>query len=90
MSNSSIALGCAIKTSKNQPTLLHTPSSQELKIKLFYLPNVTNSGLSAKRVALEDGGKALSIGDSLKDIADLEGYTAALNTAREAMHSRVG
>ncbi len=30
---------------------LHDPSSQELKIRLFYMPNVANSGLSAKKSA---------------------------------------
>ena len=43
--------------------------------------------MAAKRFHLESGEEALSIGDSMKDIADLEGYKAALNTAREAMHS---
>lgn len=81
------SVGCGGCVTPKGWEALHNPSSQELKIKLFYLPNVTNSGLSAKRVALEDGGEALSIGDSLRDIADLEGYKAALNTAREAMHS---
>ena len=66
---------------------LHNPASQELKLKLFHLPNVANSGLSAKKVNLEGGEEALSIGENMKDILDLEGYKAALNTAREAMHS---
>jgi hypothetical protein len=43
--------------------------------------------LSAKKVNLEGGDEALSIGESLKEIADLDGFKAALNTAREAMHS---
>ncbi len=66
---------------------LHNPSSQELKLKLFYLPNVANSGLSAKKVNLETGDESLSIGESLKEIADMDGYRTALNTAREAMAS---
>lgn len=66
---------------------LHDPSSQELKIRLFYMPNVANSGLSAKKVHLEEGEDALSIGQSMKEIADLDGFKGALNTLREAMHS---
>ena len=66
---------------------LHNPSSQELKLKLFYLPNVSNSGLSARKVNLDTGDEALSIGESLKEIADMDGYRTALNTAREALAS---
>lgn len=66
---------------------LHNPSSQNLKLKLFYLPNVANSGLSAKKVSLDGEDEGLSIGESLKEIGDLDGYRQALNTAREAMHS---
>lgn len=66
---------------------IHNPSSQELKLKLFYLPNVAGSGLSAKKVNLDTGDEALSIGESLKEIADMDGYRSALNTVREAMAS---
>ncbi len=66
---------------------IHNPSSQELKIKLFYLPNVANSGLSTKRVQLEEGSDSVSIGESMREIADLDGFKCALNTFREAMHS---
>ncbi len=81
------AVGCGGCVTPKGWEVLHSPGSQELKIKMFYLPNVTNNGLSARRVNLEDGEEALSIGDSLKDIADLEGFRAALNAAREALHS---
>ncbi len=66
---------------------LHNPASQELKLRLFHLPNVVSSGMSAKRVNLDTGDDALSIGDSLKEIADMDSFKAALNTAREALHS---
>jgi hypothetical protein len=66
---------------------LQNPASQELRLKQFYLPNVGGAGLAARKVSLTDGEEALSIGDNLKDIADMEGVRAALNTAREAMHS---
>lgn len=80
------SVGCGGCVSPKAWEALHNPSSQELKIKMFYLPNVAGGGLSAKRVNLADGEEALNIGDNLKEIADLEGYRAALNTAREAMH----
>ena len=81
------SVGCGGSVTPRGWQELHNPASQELKLKLFYLPNVASSSLSAKKVNLEGGDEALSIGDSLREIADLEGYKAALNTAREAMHS---
>jgi hypothetical protein len=64
---------------------LHCPASSDLKLKLFYMPNVAGSALSAKKLNLEDGESALSIGDSMREIADFEGFRAALHTLREAM-----
>jgi hypothetical protein len=63
---------------------IHNPGSPDLKLKLFYMPNVGSSALSTKRLNLEDGENAVSIGELLKEIADLDGFRAALNTAREA------
>jgi len=81
------SVGCGGSVTPRGWQEIHNPASQELKLKLFYLPNVANSGLSAKKVNLDGGDEALSKGESLKEIADLDGYKAALNTAREAMHS---
>lgn len=81
------SVGCGGSVTPKGWLAIHNPASQELKLKLFYLPNVAGNGLSAKKVNLDGEDEALSIGDSLKEIADLEGYKAALNTAREAMHS---
>lgn len=64
---------------------LHNPSSTDLKLKLFHLPNVASSSLSSKKINLEDNETAVSIGDSLKEISDFEGFRSALNTLREAM-----
>ena len=58
---------------------IHNPASQDLKPKWFHLPNVANSGLSSKKSEGED--------DSIKEIADLDSFNMALNTAREAMAS---
>jgi hypothetical protein len=54
---------------------IHNPGSPDLKLRLFYMPNVGSSALSTKRLNLEDGENAVSIGESLREIA---------NTAREA------
>ena len=81
------SVGCGGSVTPRGWHELHNPASKELKLKLFYLPNVANSGLSAKKVNMEGGEEGLSIGESMKEIADLEGYKTALNTAREAMHS---
>ena len=75
------AVGCGGCVSPKAWLELHNPASQELKLKMFHMPNVANSGLSSKKEGGEDGG------DSLKEIADLESYKIALNTAREAMAS---
>jgi hypothetical protein len=64
---------------------LQNPASPDLKLKLFYMPNVSSSNLSAKRLNIEDGESGLCIGDSMKEIADFEGFRAALHTLREAM-----
>ncbi len=66
---------------------LHNPGSQELKLRMFHLPIVASSGLSARKVNLDSGEEALSIGDLLKEIADMDSFRSALNTAREALHS---
>lgn len=81
------SLGCGGSVTPKGWLAIHNPASQEMKLKLFYLPNVASTGFSAKKVKLEGDDEALSIGDSLREIADLDGYKAALNTAREAMHS---
>jgi len=81
------SVGCGGSVTPRGWQEIHNPASQELKLKLFYLPNVASSGLSARKVNLDGGDEALSIGESLREIADLDGYKAALNTAREAMHS---
>jgi hypothetical protein len=64
---------------------IHCPASTDLKLKLFYMPNVAGSALSTKKLNLEDGESGLSIGDSMREIADFEGFRAALHTLREAM-----
>ena len=81
------SLGCGGSVTPKAWQEIHNPASQELKLKLFHLPNVANSGMQAKRVNLDGGDEALSIGENLKEIADLDGYKMALNTAREAMAS---
>jgi hypothetical protein len=65
--------------------VIHDPSSAELKLKLFHLPNVNSSSLSARKISLEDGESAINIGDSLRDIADMDAFKSAINTLREAM-----
>ena len=81
------SIGCGGSVTPKGWQELHSPGSQELKLKLFHLPNVANSGMSAKKVNLEEGEEALSIGESMREIADLDGFKMALNTAREAMAS---
>jgi hypothetical protein len=66
---------------------IHDPSSSDLKLRLFYLPNVGGSALGAKKISLEDAEGSISVGETLKEIADMDAFRAALNTLREAMIS---
>ena len=74
------AIGCGGSVTPKAWMEIHNPASQELKIKLFHMPNVANSGLSKK----QDQEGSVD-GDSLREIADLDSFKVALNTAREAM-----
>ena len=60
---------------------LHNPASQDLKLKWFHLPNAASGNYTSKKNEGEDRGK------SVKEIADLDSFKMALNTAREAMAS---
>jgi len=66
---------------------IHKPGSTELKLKLFYMPNVGASSSSAKQVSMDEGAKAFCFGDTMKEIADLDSFKSALHAAREAMAS---
>lgn len=81
------SVGCGGSVTPKGWKEIHNPASQELKLKLFHLPNVANSSMTAKKVNLDGESESLSIGDSMKEIVDLDGFKVALNTAREAMHS---
>ena len=74
------AISCGGSVTPKAWLEIHNPASQELKIKMFHMPNVANSGLSKKQG--QDGNED---GDSLREIADLDSFKVALNTAREAM-----
>jgi hypothetical protein len=58
-----------------------TPSSADLRLKLFHMLNVSSNSLPGKRLSPEDGD---SVGDSLRDVAAVG---ATINTMREAMAS---
>ena len=60
---------------------LHNLASQELKLRLFHMPNMAGTSQASRRQDGEEGGL------TLKEIADLESYKIALNTAREALAS---
>jgi len=79
------SVGCGGSVTPKGWQAIQDPSSQELKIKQFYLPNVSSSGISTRRLDVGDGEETVTYGTSLKEIADLEGYKGALNTLREAM-----
>ena len=73
------AVGCGGCVTPKGWLEIHNPASQELKLKLFHMPNM--GGSSSKKQEGESGG------ESLKEIGDLDSFKIALNTAREAMAS---
>ena len=75
------AIGCGGCVTPKGWAELHNPASQELKLKWFHLPNVGSTSSSSKR------GEGEEAGESLKEIADLDSFKVALNTAREALAS---
>ena len=77
------AVGCGGSVTPKAWLELHNPASQELKIKMFHLPNVANSGLPSRK----QSGPESEDSESMREIADLDSYKVALNTAREAMAS---
>ncbi len=56
-----------------------------LNLKFFHMGNVGGGAAASKRLCLEDDSAAFTVGDSLKEIMDLEEFKRALSTAREAM-----
>jgi hypothetical protein len=79
------AVGCGGCVTPCGWVTIHDPSSSDQKLKLFYLPSVGSSTLTSKKISLKDGEGAISVGDSYKEIADMEAFRSALNTLREAM-----
>jgi hypothetical protein len=79
------SVGCGGSVTPRGWIAIHDPSSSDLKLKLFYLPNVGSSSLAAKKISVENDDGMISVGDSFKDIADMEAFRSALNTLREAM-----
>jgi hypothetical protein len=78
-------VGCGGCVTPEGWATIHDPSSSELKLKLFYLPNVGGGAAGAKRISLEDSDRAISVGEDLKEISDMDAFRQALNTLRESM-----
>jgi hypothetical protein len=81
------SVGCGGSVTPRGWQVIHDPSSSELKLKLFHMPNVSSNALAGRKISLEDSGESISVGESLKEIADMEALRSALNTLREAMSS---
>jgi hypothetical protein len=64
---------------------LHNPASQNLSLKMFTSANMTSSSIS-RRLTLVDGDSAVSVGDNLKDIINLESFIHAMRALCEAAH----
>jgi hypothetical protein len=78
------SVGCGGCVTPRGWQAIHNPASTEMKLKLFHMPNVGTGSLSGRKISLEDSD-SISIGETLREIADMDAFRAALNTAREAM-----
>jgi hypothetical protein len=79
------SVGCGGCVTPRGWATIHDPSSGDLKLKLFYLPNVGGSAAAPRKISLEDSEASISLGDTMKEIADMDAFRSALNTLREAM-----
>jgi len=50
---------------------LHNPASSSLTVKLFSAANMSSSTGSTRKLSLADGDKSIHVGESMKEIADL-------------------
>ena len=57
---------------------LHNPGSAAIQIKMFSSINMSTATTVTKRLTLSDGDSAINVGDSLKDIVELESLKHAL------------
>jgi hypothetical protein len=79
------AIGCGGSVTAKGWQELHNPASAGLNLKIFHMGNVGAGSMATKRLSLEEDSAAFTVGDSLKEIMDLEEYKRALHTAREAL-----
>jgi hypothetical protein len=79
------SIGCGGTVTPKGWYEIHRPGSADLKLKLFSLVNVGSSSLSTKKVSVADDEGAISVGDSWREIGDLEQFRAALHSLHEAM-----
>jgi hypothetical protein len=79
------AIGCGGSVTAKGWQELHNPASAGLNLKFFHMGNVGAGSMATKRLSLEEDSAAFTVGDSLKEIMDLEEYKRALHTAREAL-----
>jgi hypothetical protein len=79
------AIGCGGSVTAKGRQELHNLASTGLNLKFFHMGNVVAGSMATKRLSLEENSAAFTVGNSLKEIIDLEEYKRALHTAREAL-----
>jgi hypothetical protein len=65
---------------------LHNPASMNLTVKLFSPTNMASSTGSTRQLSLADGCTAVNVGESLREIADLEELKLAVRAMCRAAH----
>ena len=64
---------------------IHNPGSSSMALKLFSMANVNNKVSATRRISLANNEDTLEVGDSMKEVCDLQEFQRALRAAREAM-----
>ena len=64
---------------------IHNPASLNMSLKHFHMANVGGDTKGTRKLTLADGDSSVEVGESAKEVTDMEEYKAALHTARDAM-----
>jgi hypothetical protein len=65
---------------------LHNPASTNLSLKLFSSANIGGATAGTKRLTLADGDGAINVGESMKEVADMESFKHAVRALCQAAH----
>ncbi len=79
------AVGCGGAVSPKGWLELHNPASTSLCLRQFHISNVSGGSMSVKKLSLSSNDESLLLGESAREIMDMEEFRSAMTTLREAM-----